>query len=319
MKPMQLTKDNRQVRMFLLIGGGGFLGGHVARALSRFWNVRVFDRPGVIPIGTTDYVVGDLANAIELDAAMSGCEAFAYLAHEAGASPYLDSDRLAIVRNLELFLLALESAKRCGVSKVLLFSSGGAVYGIPECLPVVEDHPLHPISAYGVAKASMEMYLAAFARAEGIQSLVIRPSNPFGPGQNPLRRQGAIAVFAHRILHGLPIEIWGEGNARKDFLYVEDFAEAVATLAEAGFDNQPYNIGSGKTTTLGELIEIIECVTGKKAIIERRPARKNDVPEFALNISRLVGRTGWQPTTSLEEGVRRTVDWQRHRTPATIS
>ncbi len=314
---MPHSRGHSRKKSFLLVGGGGFLGRHVARALADSWDVRILDRPGLPPCESAQFLAGDIGNANDLDAAMLGCEGFAYLAHETGISPYLDSDRLALTRNLELFLLTIEAARRTCVSKALLFSSGGAVYGIPDSLPVSEDHPLHPISAYGVAKASMEMYLAAAARTGGMSYLIVRPSNPYGPGQNPLRRQGAIAVFTHRILHGLPIELWGDGNAGKDYIYVEDFAEAVAALIEAGFDNRAYNIGSGARASLNNIITLIEEATGKTARVEHRPPRPNDVPEFALDTSRLLQRTGWSPKTSLKQGIQHTVDWQRAAFPPT--
>lgn len=303
------SSNDPSARRVLLVGGNGFLGRHLCRALSARWQVRVFDRPGTLPEDGVDFRPGDLVNAGELDAAMTGCEAFIYLVHESGLSPYLDSDRLALVRNLDLFLLTLESARRVGVGKVILFSSGGAVYGVPERLPVAETHPRHPISAYGVAKASMEMYLEASAREVGMEYLVVRPSNPYGPGQNPKRLQGAVAVFAYRILRGEPIEIWGEGDSRKDYIFVEDLAEAVALLVNGDFDNRAYNIGSGLPVSLHELIDAIETTAGQKAIIHRLPLRKNDVPEIILDLARIEARTGWRAATAIGEGIRRTVEW----------
>ena len=203
----------------------------------------------------------------------------------------------------------MAAAEKCGIKKIALYSSGGAVYGIPAFLPVSEDHPLRPISAYGVAKASMELYLHASAHSKGIQYLILRPSNPYGPGQHPLRKQGVIPIFAHKIQKGEPLEIWGEGATRKDYIFVKDLSSISAALLSMEWDNRAYNIGSGEGTSLLEIIHTIEETTGRTALIEFKPSRSNDVPEIILDTSRVQSRTGIIPTTTLADGIRTTTAW----------
>ncbi len=293
----------------LLVGGNGFLGSHLATALADDFEIHTFDRPGSRHHGVGHFHPGEIDNASDLDSAMGCCSSMVYLVHETGLSPYLDSDRLTMVRNFELLLLTLESASRCGVRNIAFFSSGGAVYGVPEALPVHESHSLKPVSTYGVAKAAMELYLQSVARSGRFQILILRPSNPFGPGQNPLRKQGVVSVFARKILLGEPLEVWGDGRERKDYIYVEDMAEMVALLVKAGFDNNAYNVCSGKGLSLLDLISLLEAASGRKALIEFHPKKPGVVPEIILDPSKLQSRVGKTTTTPLHQAIEKTLEW----------
>lgn len=196
-------------------------------------------------------------------------------------------------------MLTLEAAQAHGVERVLLFSSGGAVYGIPERLPIPEDHPLRPISAYGICKVAMENYLAMFAKRHGMRALIVRPSNPYGPGQDGRRQQGVIAVFTSKICQGEPVEIWGDGSATKDYLHVQDLAQATRLLLEADADGT-FNIGSGVGTSVLEIVQAIEQKTGKMAQLNFRPAIPTDVPNFVLDIAKLREATQFRPRATLE-------------------
>ncbi len=297
-------------KKILLLGGNGFLGGHLARSLAGGWQVRVFDRPQQSrQHGVGDFVAGDIGNSSDLDEALTGCDTVVYLVHDSGASPLLDSDRLSLVRNLELLMLAVEATVRQGVNNFVFVSSGGAVYGVPQSAPVAEDHPLCPISGYGAAKAAMEMYLNVAVHKHGIRTLILRPSNPYGPGQNPQRKQGVVPIFAHRILSGLPIEIWGDGNGAKDYLLVNDLTDCMAALVQAGCDHQAYNIASGQSATLVEIIKVIELATGKQAEVVFKEQRAGDVSAITLDNRKMLERIGQRQFVSLEQGVAQTVEW----------
>lgn len=293
-----------------VIGGNGFIGRHIVDQLIDNYGVRVFDRPGSCADNKSEFFSGDLAGGpSELSLCLDGCSTMIYLVHLAGRSPHQDPDMLALVKNLELFLNALEAAAQAGIKKVVYFSSGGSIYGIPRQIPISEDHPLEPISAYGLSKLTMEKYLSIFCSRHGMRPIIVRPSNPYGPGQDFRRLQGVISVFTHQILHGQPLEIWGEGKSKKDYFAVEDLGRAVAQLIAHPEAQGPYNIGCGKGFSLLEIIEAIEKATGKKAIIEFKQRRENDVPEFVLDCSRLQHLTGWQPHISFEKGIQKMVDW----------
>ena len=304
-----MTTDSNSTPRILLLGGNGFLGAHLAQSLRDGWQLRTFDRPGSRHHGVGEFVPGDIANSDDLDAALDGCGALVYLVHDSGVSPLMDSDRLSLLRNLELLMLTLESARRTGVGKIAFISSGGTVYGVPESQPVGEDHPLRPISAYGVAKASMEMYLRVAARQHGLQTLIVRPSNPYGPGQNPQRKQGVVSIFTHRILRGEQIEIWGDGESCKDYLHVRDLTDGFARLLAAGFDNQCYNIGSGMATSLNEIVAAVEKVAARKANVVYRQPRTADVSTIILDPRKLEQRIGPRELICFEAGIREMVDW----------
>ncbi len=293
----------------LLAGGNGFLGMHLAKSLEQHWQVRIFDRPASRHHGIGDFYPGDIGNSADLDEALSGCDAVVYLVHDSGASPFQDSERLSLLRNLELLLLTIEAAARQGVQQFAFISTGGAVYGVPQCIPVTEGHPLCPISTYGVAKAAMELYLRVAARQYDLKTLIFRPSNPYGPGQNPHRKQGVVSIFGHRILHGLPLEIWGDGNGQKDYLLVSDLTDCMAALMAAGFDGQAYNIASGQSASLLDIVQTIESVTGKQAELSFKQPQANDVAAIVLDNRKLCQRIGQQSFTPLSEGIASTIDW----------
>jgi UDP-glucose 4-epimerase len=293
-----------------VIGGNGFIGRHLVQGLSGGYDVRVFDRPGSQSAGDATFFPGDLSGGPqELLPCLGECSTMVYLVHLAGSSPHRDPDMLALVKNLELFLNALEAASLARIQKVVFFSSGGSVYGIPHETPISEDHPLNPISAYGICKLTMEKYLALFCGQRGMDHVIVRPSNPFGPGQDFQRLQGAIAVFMHRILSGQPVEIWGDGKGKKDYFAVQDLASALVALLGNSKACGAYNVGCGTGTSLLEIVSAIEKATGKTATVIFKERKENDVPEFVLNCSRIRDLTGWEPTITFQEGVERIAAW----------
>jgi len=295
-----------------IIGGNGFIGHHLVSKLLNDHEVRVFDRPGSHTSGGAIFYSGDLAAGPgELAPCLEGCSSMVYLVHLAGRSPHSDPDMLALVRNLELFLIAMEAAAQAKVPKIIFFSSGGAVYGLPRQIPIPEDHPLDPISAYGLCKLTMEKYLALFCKDRGMEHVIVRPSNPFGPGQDFRRLQGVISVFTHQILLGQPLEVWGDGKDKKDYFAVEDLGTAVASLIRHPDASGAFNVGCGKGFSLLEIIDSIETATGKKATVVFKERHSNDVPEFVLNCSKLQSLTAWRPNTSFHEGIQKTADWMR--------
>jgi UDP-glucose 4-epimerase len=297
----------------LLVGGNGFIGRALCGSLlARGRSVRVFDRP--LPVGLAapdgvEFSSGDIADDRCLKAAMEDCRELVYLAQETVSSPYLDPDSIAVTRNLELFLGTMRAGIENGLKRIVLFSSGGAVYGKAQAQPVRESCHLQPISAYGVAKASMEKYLYMCSEVHGVQYLIVRPSTLYGPGQNFLRKQGVIAAFLHRVAQGMPLEVWGDGTATKDYLFIDDLAEAVARLVEIGYINCPFNVGSGAGKSIKNIIDEIATVTGIRPAVEYRSANKNDVPVNILDCSSLRLQTEWQPTVDLREGIKRTWKW----------
>jgi len=236
---------------------------------------------------------------------------FVYLAHEASKAPSAEASPENFVGNISLFVGLLEAATRSGADEFTLFSSGGAVYGPQDTMPIPESAPTNPISVYGASKLAMEKYLSVAATKHGFRHLIIRPSNPYGPGQNFLSPQGIVAVALAKIFRHETLTIRGDGSATKDYLFVTDLADAISGLLETPTASGPYNTGSGKGITLSTLIREIEKVIGCSAQIEYLHPHPADVHTNVLDISKIYRTTGWAPSVCLREGLLKTWNWLR--------
>lgn len=219
-------------KRILLIGGAGFLGTNLANTFRKQdVEVGILDRlePSDVQSGVAMFT-GDLRDSHLLRSALSRYPRVIYLAHEAHSAPASERLPSNFLGNIELFLTVLQEARECRISEFTLLSSGGAVYGNPDHLPIPENHPKNPRSPYGIAKLTMEKYLAMAASQDGFRHLSIRPSNPYGPGQNIRSAQGLVAVAMAKIARGETITIRGDGSAIKDYLFIDDFADACLRL-----------------------------------------------------------------------------------------
>ncbi|PYE29844.1 UDP-glucose 4-epimerase [Rhizobium sp. PP-WC-1G-195] len=194
-----------------------------------------------------------------------------------------------------------------GKTKVVFASSGGAVYGESERELIDEDHPLNPISVYGLTKVATEMYARHSRSAHGLDVRVARIANPFGASQPRGKLQGAASIFVRHILNGEEIRIWGDGAAVRDYVSVDDAASGIAAVMELGRDasgDMPtFNIGSGQGLSLVSLIRMIEDLLGKKALIKFGDARSFDVKRNVLSINRLTKLGAWKPTKTLSHSL----------------
>lgn len=304
-----------QVRC-LVLGGGGFLGSHVAeKLLEEGHRVRIFDRfpQGRANIqhlsGKVEILEGEFGCADDLEKALIGIDC---VFHYLGSSLPQDSNlnpSFDIKSNLVDTVRMLELAVRMGAQKVVFASSGGTVYGFPKRLPIDEEHPTDPICSYGITKLAIEKYLQVFRHLYGLDYLVLRYANPYGERQNPDGTQGAIGVFLSRIARGDPVEIWGDGTVVRDFIYVRDAVDATIRAFEHGAEHRVFNVGSGLGTALSDLLGAIRSVTEADCGVIYREGRKIDVPAIVLDTSRIRQETGWAPRTSLADGIQRAWEW----------
>lgn len=204
---------------------------------------------------------------------------------------------------LRPFLAFLDALQAHPEARLLFLSSGGTVYGDPASLPVAEDAPLQPHSCHGAGKAAAELFLRT-RRPE--RTLVLRPSNIYGPGQALKSGFGVIRHLLVCAAEARPFQLWGDGLQVRDYLYIDDFAEAVARLIARPQAHGCFNLGSGEGTSLRELIALVEAETGRTLHIEAQPAREGDVRRIVLDIDRIRRAVEWAPTTRLEEGIART-------------
>jgi UDP-glucose 4-epimerase len=195
----------------------------------------------------------------------------------------------------------LEAARASGARRVLLASTGGALYGETDALPTPESAPLAPFSPYGASKAAAESYCALFTRLHGLSTLALRFGNVYGPRQDPHGDAGVIAIFAGAAREGRTVTIFGDGSQTRDYVYVGDVVAGFLTAAESDATGS-LNIGTGVETSVVELARAI----GVEATYA--PERPGEVPRSCLDVRRAAEVLGWRAEVELEEGVRRTLD-----------
>ncbi|MBC8207256.1 MAG: NAD-dependent epimerase/dehydratase family protein [Kiritimatiellaeota bacterium] len=294
-------------KQVLLIGGNGFIGSHlVDKLLAENCRVKVLDQfPERYrkPLLDVEYILDDYGDIGVLKKALHGCDTLIHLAHVGSPASAIKEADKEVLNSITAFVRMLEWLKGGMVGQFMFFSSGGAVYGVPDVTPVPEDYKGWPVSPYGVAKLSMEHYLHMFSAQNQLPYQIIRPSNPYGPRQNFLGSQGAISIFTHKILSGESIEIWGDGNNRKDYVYVEDLADAVIALMENGRKKEVYNVGSGEGVSLKAIISCIEHSCNVSANVQYAPRRSQDVPDIVLSCGKIKADVDWTPSTALSDGI----------------
>src|SRR3989454_792757 len=244
-------------RKVLVSGGAGFIGSHVVDAyLAAGDDVTVLDDLSTgkrehVPPGAR-FVQADVRSPAARELLAKG--GFTLLNHHAAqmdvrrsvADPLFDAD----VNVLGLLNL-LEGARRGGVQRVVFASSGGTVYGETARLPVVESAPKLPASPYGTAKLASEYYLATFSQLYGLETVALRYGNVYGPRQNPHGEAGVVAIFAHRVLAGQPLTVFGDGNQTRDMVFVQDVVDTNLAASRGalppvdGIDGRAFNIGTG--------------------------------------------------------------------------
>lgn len=302
----------------LVLGGAGFIGSHLVEALAQQGRpVRIFDRPHVdrLPLfpRTKGFEIhtGDFLNPQALVPALEGVEVVFHLVSTTLPQSSNDHPVYDVESNVLGSLRLMELCREHGVRKVVFVSSGGTVYGVPRTTLIAEDHPTDPISSYGIHKLTVEKYLALAHRLHGLDYCVVRPANLYGPRQRLDTAQGAVAVFLDQALRDQPIQIWGDGSVVRDYVYVTDAVDAM--LKAAAFEGAPriFNIGSGKGTSLKELVAAIGQLLGRQVKVEYRGARAVDVPTNVLDASLAARHLGWRASTSLGEGLHRTCEWLR--------
>ena len=217
--------------------------------------------------------------------------------------------RIDVETNIGGSINLLDSAVRHKVKRFVFISSGGTVYGNALKMPIPEDHPTFPNCSYGITKLAIENYLRIYHSEMGLPSCSLRLSNPYGEFQRVKSNQGVIPVFCYKILKGENIDIWGDGNVVRDFVYIGDVMSAIASALLKNDIVGEINIGSGIGTSINQLITIIENVVGKKAQCVFHPKRRFDVPVNVLDINKASLLLQWRPQVKLEKGIRYSIDW----------
>ncbi|HWG73094.1 MAG TPA: NAD-dependent epimerase/dehydratase family protein [Acidimicrobiales bacterium] len=303
-----------------LVVGGGFIGSHVAEVLAlRGHAVSVYSRsfnPGMLATqhsgpGTVDLIEGAVPPGKGLQELIEAAEIVFYLAGESTPAT-AKSDPGGSITGLVVPAVAVFDLMRpTSTRRVVVASSGGTVYGVADHFPTPESHPTRPISVHGQSSLTVERYAGFFAQQYGFEPIILRYANPYGPGQLARRGQGVIAAWCDALAQHREVVVYGDLTTRRDFVYVVDAAEA--TIAAAFEAPRPgiYNVGSGTSTSLDNVLAIIETVAGRTARIRRVGGRGIDVPATGLDCLLLRQATGWSPQVGVTDGVRATWDWTR--------
>ena len=308
----------------LITGGAGFIGSHVvALFLSRGWAVDIVDDlstgrrenvPSAARLVVSDVRSEDTARLI----ADGAYDAIVHLAAQMDvrrsvADPMFDAgvNILGILNVLEA-VRRLDSAR---APRIVFASTGGAVYGDLSSPPTTERTGKEPDSPYGIAKLASEYYLAYYARIHGVATTSVRFANVYGPRQDPHGEAGVVAIFCGRILAGMPLTIFGDGEQTRDYVYVADVAQSVY-LAATGpvpsgsrVDERAFNIGTGVGTSVRRLASLLLEASGTELTIEFAPERRGEQRHSYLDIAQARQTLGWQPSIELPDGLAKTYDW----------
>lgn len=296
----------------LIVGGNGFIGSHLAEGLrARDHVVRVLD-PGPARTDTDwsriDYLQGAYTDAALLDAALDGVDTVFHLASTTVPASANRDPAFDVSSNLLGALGLFSAIEAKGIRRVVFFSSGGTVYGNPQTLPVGENHPLRPISSYGIVKVAIEQYLSMFRHLDRLDPLILRPSNPYGPRQSSSGGQGFVAAALARMRDDAPLQIWGDGGIVRDYIYIDDLVDLAIRAADSGASGV-FNAGSGAGHSLNAIRDAIERVAGRAMRVEHLPGRGFDVREIVLDIAAAGARFDWRPAVCLDDGIARTWRW----------
>ena len=300
----------------LVTGGAGFIGSHLVDALiERGHEVVVIDNLSAGFQGNVDpharlyeISIGDekLAEVFERERP----QIVSHHAAQVDLRKSVDEPVFDARENILGSLNIIVNAVRFGVEKLIYASSGGAVYGEPQYLPVNENHPISPVSQYGVSKHAVEHYLYLYGLHYGLDYAVLRYANVYGPRQNPLGEAGVVAIFARQMLRGEQPTIFGRGDKTRDYTHVSDVVEVNLLALERG-RSAIYNIGTGVETSDQEIFDTLAEALGYKGTPLYASVRKGEIQRICLDWSKAEKELGWRPKLTLKEGIGKTVAYYK--------
>lgn len=299
-----------------LIGGGGFIGGHLVRLLAATGRcVTVVGRraaPSYRLPENVRYLTGDYGDRNFLLTALDGIDEIVHLAYASVPRTSFDDPVRDIAANLPPSVQLFAAASALRPVKLVFVSSGGTVYGRASSLPVGEDHPTAPISPYGITKLAVEHYAYMYHQLEGLPAVIVRPGNAYGPGQKPFTGQGFIATAIATILQGGEIILYGEHGTVRDYVHASDLAAGVMSALDGGVPGACYNIGTGVGRSNREIIDLLQPLAAQRGLgvrVNVQPQRSFDVPANVLDGARLAAATGWRAQVPIEAGIAETWAW----------
>jgi UDP-glucose 4-epimerase len=312
------------VARVLVTGGAGFIGSHVAdRFLAAGHTVAVVDNlssgrrenvPAKAQFHEVDIGSREAARLVR----DGGFEVVAHLAAQIDVRRSVDDPmfdaRVNVLGTLNL-VEAVRGSPGARRPRIVFASTGGALYGDFAALPSPERSPKDPDSPYGISKLSVEHYLAYYGRVHGLDAVVLRFGNVYGPRQDPHGEAGVVAIFCARLLDDRPLTIFGDGTQTRDYIYVGDVANAFVTAAWAPvppaerLDARAFNVGTGVETSVIELADLLRRAAGADAAIQFAPKRAGELARSVLAPEKAAQELGWRAAVPLERGLSETYAW----------
>ena len=292
----------------LVTGGAGFIGAHVTDALiDAGHDVAIVDhlssgrRQNLNPAARF-YNVDIRSSQLEEVFHRERPHVVSHHAAQISVHLSMDNPQNDAATNVLGSLHVLDLCRRYEVGKVVYASTGGALYGEPDYLPCDESHPIRPLSAYGVSKYAVELYLSMYREAFGIDYTILRYGNVYGPRQDPHGEAGVVAIFCQRMVNGQPCFIYGNGEQERDFVYVGDVA-AANLLALEGGSGKAFNIGVGTGTSVNQVFASLAKALDYQERPIHQPARPGEVFKITLDNWAAARGLGWRPTMPLAQGL----------------
>ena len=302
----------------LVTGGAGFIASHIADALIKQGH----------EVHIIDSMIGGFERNIPRQAVFHKVdirdeqvhqlweqEGFEVMYHHAAqmdvrksvVDPKYDADV-----NVLGFLNLMEAGRSNGLKKVMLASTGGAIYGEPEYTPQDESHPVRPLSPYGITKLVSERYLFFYEHTHNIDWISLRYANVYGPRQNAHGDAGVVAIFSERMLRDQSAHINGNGGQTRDYVYVKDVVQAnLKALNHA--DNGIFNVGTAVETDVNRLFDVLQDLTGTSIEKQHAEAKPGEQQRSVVGIKKIENEMGWKPEYNLEEGLKETVEWFKNQ------
>lgn len=305
---MDMSRPTDQT--ILVTGGAGFIGSHLAAALVDDNDVRIFDSltSGArtnIPAGAT-LIEGDIRNSESLARAIEGVDLIFHKAALVSVQRSIEMPLTSHDVNVTATLELLEAARNENARVVL--ASSAAIYGQPTQLPIEEEDPKTPTSPYGLEKLTIDHYARQYHDLYGLDTVVLRYFNAYGPRQTASDYSGVISIFLQQARNDEPLTIHGDGKQTRDFVFVDDIVHANLLAAETDTTGDAYNIGTGHSVTIRELAETVIEITDSSSEIVYSDDRDGDIRHSKPAIEKAEDELGYEPRVSLTEGLEQTTN-----------
>ena len=299
----------------LVTGGAGFIGGHLAHKLVKAGKeVKVLDNLSVgkkenVP-SDAELIIGDIRDSGIVAKAVKGVDLVFHLAAKVSIRAAVEHFVEDAEVNTMGTLIVLRASHDAGVRK-FIYASSMAVYGNPHYSPQDEKHPINPTSPYGVSKFASENYIASLAPLWGMEYMNLRLFNTYGTRQTPSPYVGVITIFIRNIIQGKPIQIFGDGKQRRDFIHVSDIVHAFELAAERDVTGFNLNVGTGTPTDINTLAELIIKRIGKKTVVEHTPPVPGEPGDSIANTKLAETILGFKATARLEDNINEVIEWNK--------